>query len=107
VSALEIEAVYLAHPAISEIAIVGLPDEQWGQSVTAAVVAREGLAVEELPDLPTLRTWGRDKLAPYKLIRDLRWLAGLPRNAMGKVVKPDLTALLLKQSPDTRTETRP
>jgi malonyl-CoA/methylmalonyl-CoA synthetase len=85
-SALEIEEALRAHPAIAEVAVIGLPDETWGDRVTACVVLRPGqpLTLEEL------RRWARERLAPYKLPRELRVLPELPRNAMGKVQKGKL-----------------
>ncbi|MDY7095476.1 MAG: AMP-binding protein [Acidobacteriota bacterium] len=91
VSALEVEAVLREHPAVAECAVVGLPDEEWGERLSAAVVLRsdrESLSLEELRD------WARPRLAPYKLPRSLTLLPELPRNALGKVVKPRLTETL-------------
>lgn len=90
-SALEIEEVLREHPAIREAAVVGAPDAQWGEIVTAFVVLAPGqsLALEEV------RAWCHDKLASYKLPRRLEVRPELPRNAMGKVVKPDLIRELL------------
>jgi malonyl-CoA/methylmalonyl-CoA synthetase len=85
-SALEIEEALRAHPAIAEVAVIGLPDETWGDRVTACVVLRAGQALT----LEELRAWARERLAPYKLPRELRVLAELPRNAMGKVQKGKL-----------------
>jgi malonyl-CoA/methylmalonyl-CoA synthetase len=85
-SALEIEEALRAHPAIAEVAVIGLPDETWGDRVTACVVLRPGEALS----LEELRDWARERLAPYKLPRELRLLAELPRNAMGKVQKGKL-----------------
>jgi malonyl-CoA/methylmalonyl-CoA synthetase len=84
VSALEIEEELRQHPAISECAVVGVPDAEWGERVGAAVVLRggESLALEDL------RSWCRDRLANYKLPSRLRVVEALPRNAMGKVTKP-------------------
>ena len=85
-SALEIEAALLEHPAIGECAVIGVPDETWGEVVAAAVVVNEGAPL----DLPALREWCRDRLAPYKIPQRLVRMPELPRNAMGKVTKPAL-----------------
>lgn len=94
VSALEIEEVVRAHPSVSDCAIVGMPDPEWGERVSAAVELRPGAALS----LDELQAWTKARLAPYKVPKDLRCVAALPRNAMGKVVKPDVTALLTPSS---------
>jgi malonyl-CoA/methylmalonyl-CoA synthetase len=88
-SALEIENVLLEHPAIRECAVLGLPDPTWGEVVAVAVVLREHAAL----DIEALRAWCEGRLSAYKQPRRLRVAAALPRNAMGKVVKPELRAL--------------
>jgi malonyl-CoA/methylmalonyl-CoA synthetase len=88
VSALEIEEVLREHPAIAECAVVGIEDEDWGERVCLAVES-----VGELPPLEDLQAWARQRLAPYKLPRDLRLVDVLPRNAMGKVLKPEVAKL--------------
>jgi malonyl-CoA/methylmalonyl-CoA synthetase len=88
-SALEIEAALLEHPGIRECAVIGLPDDTWGEAVTAVVVLREDTTLE----LPTLRGWCRSRLSVYKIPHRLRVVAELPRNAMGKVTKPAVRAL--------------
>ena len=89
VSALEIEEELRTHPAILECAVVGLPDSEWGERIAVAIELKAGstLSIEEL------REWSRTRLAPYKLPRMLCTVAALPRNAMGKVVKPEVARL--------------
>jgi malonyl-CoA/methylmalonyl-CoA synthetase len=89
VSALEIEETLRDHPSVRECAVVGLPDPKWGERVAAVLSLREGAAL----DLPALRAWCRDRLAPYKIPSRLFIVDALPRNAMGKVVKPELARL--------------
>src|SRR5688572_3426259 len=86
VSALEIEEVLRQHPAIAECAVVGVADPEWGERVAAAVELRPGAALS----LDGLQQWAQPYLAPYKVPRALRTLDVLPRNTMGKVVKPDV-----------------
>jgi malonyl-CoA/methylmalonyl-CoA synthetase len=89
VSALEIEEVLRGHPAVAECAVVGIPDAEWGERVALALVPKAGRAI----DLPSLRDWAKEFLAPYKLPSRLLVLDALPRNAMGKVTKPEVAAM--------------
>ncbi len=88
-SALEIENKLLAHPQIAEVAVVGIADRTWGEAV-AAVVVRKG---DGDMTLETLKAWCDGHLSPYKLPKQLRVVDALPRNAMGKVMKPSLKPL--------------
>jgi malonyl-CoA/methylmalonyl-CoA synthetase len=89
VSALEIEEALREHLAIAECAVVGVPDPEWGERIAVAVVLNDGHAL----DLPSLRAWSKEFLAPYKLPSRLLVLDALPRNAMGKVMKPAVASL--------------
>jgi malonyl-CoA/methylmalonyl-CoA synthetase len=89
VSALEIEEVLRTHPAIAECAVVGTPDDEWGERVSTAVELRPGTTLA----LDALQAWSKPRLAPYKIPRALKRVDALPRNAMGKVVKPDVARL--------------
>lgn len=89
VSALEIEETLRQHESIAECAVIGLPDAEWGERIAAVVVLKQGAEL----DLPTLRAWARESLTAHKLPSRLLVLDALPRNAMGKVVKPTLAPL--------------
>lgn len=89
VSALEIEAEFRLHEAIADCAVVGIPDPEWGQRVAIAVVP----AGATPPTLETLRSWGKDRLAAYKVPTLLRVEGDLPRNPLGKVQKPAVIKL--------------
>jgi len=90
VSALEIEEVLRTHPAIRECAVVGIPDALWGEKVSAALVLHEGQRL----DIGMLREWARERLASYKIPKDALVVEELPKNAMGKVSKPSVKALM-------------
>ena len=91
VSALEIENELRAHPLIDECAVVGVPDEEWGERVGAALVLKGGAAFT----LDELREWGKERLAVYKVPTRLLLVDELPRNAMGKVTKPEIVPLFV------------
>ncbi|HET9371203.1 MAG TPA: acyl-CoA synthetase [Vicinamibacterales bacterium] len=89
VSALEIEDAIRAHPAVADCAVVGVADDEWGERVSACVQLALGSALS----LDDLQRFVTPRLAPYKIPRALRAVEALPRNAMGKVIKPDVAAL--------------
>ncbi|NXA35050.1 ACSF3 synthetase, partial [Eudromia elegans] len=86
ISALEVERHLLAHPHITDVAVIGPPDMVWGQRVSAVVQLRHGemLSVKELKD------WARGSMAPYAIPTELIVVEEIPRNQMGKVNKKDL-----------------
>ena len=88
-SALEIEATLLQHPEIRECAVIGIPDDTWGEAVAVAAV----LSDQSELDLEKLRSWCRDKLSAYKIPKHLLVVENLPRNAMGKVTKQPIKKL--------------
>ena len=90
ISALEIEEVLRTHPAIKDCSVIGIPNEEWGELVVAAIIT-DGAEV----DLKELNTWIREKMPAYKTPRQYKIVDEFPRNAMGKVTKNDLKPLFL------------
>jgi malonyl-CoA/methylmalonyl-CoA synthetase len=89
VSALEIEEVYRTHPGIADCAVVGIADDEWGERVCAAVVPQAGAHLEP----GDLRAWGKEQLASAKVPWRFLFVDELPRNTLGKVLKPEVTRL--------------
>ncbi len=87
----EVEMAIKGHPDIYDVLVVGIPDEKYGQSVTAVVQAREGSTVE----LEDLRSFLRQHLSGYKLPRALTLVEEIPRNATGKAQYPKAKELAL------------
>jgi malonyl-CoA/methylmalonyl-CoA synthetase len=88
-SALEIEGTLLTHDDIAEVAVIGIEDETWGESVSAFVVLKPAKTLS----YDDLKTWCDGKMSGYKIPKSLHVLDSLPRNAMGKVTKPALKTL--------------
>jgi malonyl-CoA/methylmalonyl-CoA synthetase len=78
----EVEAVLARHPGVVEVAVVGLPSAEWGETVVAYVVGD--------PDLGSLQALAAAELASFKCPREVRLIDALPRNALGKVVRGEL-----------------
>jgi fatty-acyl-CoA synthase len=89
----ELENVLADCPSIAEAAVVGIPDPKWGEAACAVVVLKPGAA---LPEADVLKLF-EGRLARYKHPRRVVYLSELPRNAMGKVQKPELRRLLHAQ----------
>ncbi|TDB91422.1 fatty acid--CoA ligase [Actinomadura sp. KC216] len=82
----EVENVLAEHPAVLEAAVVGQPDERWGESVLAVVVPRPGAE----PDADEVIAFCRERLAHYKCPREVKVVEALPRNASGKILRREL-----------------
>jgi acyl-CoA synthetase (AMP-forming)/AMP-acid ligase II len=85
----EVEDVLARHPAVADIAVVGAPHPQWGETPIAVVVPADPAAP---PTAADLAAWSRDRLASYKKPTGVVVVAALPRNAAGKVLKHELRA---------------
>ncbi|MFT7460346.1 MAG: long-chain acyl-CoA synthetase [Planctomycetota bacterium] len=92
----EIESILYRHPSVSEAAVIALPDNEWGEIVTAVVVKRANMTVtgEELI------AHCKVSLASYKKPRALYFIKDLPKNPSGKILKRELRDLLKKKNPD-------
>lgn len=90
ISALEIEEILRTYPGVKDCGVIGIPDEEWGEIVAAAIVSSEILNTEEL------NHWMRERLPAYKTPRKYLNVPDLPRNAMGKVTKNELKKLFQK-----------
>jgi len=90
ISPAEIEAVLYSHRAVEDVAVIGLPDVEWGQRVVAVVVRRPG----EQVDAAELGEFCRQRLASFKKPELFRFVDALPKNQMGKVLKKELRAEL-------------
>jgi fatty-acyl-CoA synthase len=89
----EVEGVLYAHAAVADAAVVGVPDERWGEAGVAFVV-RERTASATAEEL---RDWCRTRLATFKVPREIRFVASLPRSGMDKVLKDELARQLERE----------
>jgi acyl-CoA synthetase (AMP-forming)/AMP-acid ligase II len=83
ISSVEVEGALLRHPAVQEVAIVGMPDERWGEAPHAFVVLKAGATATETE----LRNYARDHLAHFKCPQRIQFVSELPKTATGKVQK--------------------
>ncbi|MEM7574815.1 MAG: long-chain fatty acid--CoA ligase [Bacteroidota bacterium] len=82
----EVEEVLMKHEAVSLVAVIGIPDEQYGEEIKAYVVLKEGASVAET----ALIDWTKDRIAAYKYPRVIEFLDALPQSATGKILKKEL-----------------
>lgn len=82
----EVENALFGHPDIADLAVIGVPDEQWGEAVKAVVVLKPGVS----PDPTALVSYARERLAGYKVPKSIDFLEALPRNPTGKVLRREL-----------------
>ncbi len=89
----EIEEVVAGHPAVAEVGVAGVPDERKGEAIQAWVVLRAGASISE----DELRTFCREKLAPFKVPGRIRFVPDLPKTMVGKVLRRVLVEQALKE----------
>jgi acyl-CoA synthetase (AMP-forming)/AMP-acid ligase II len=82
----EVENAIFGHPAVSEVAVIGVPDEKWGEVVKAVIVPVAGAP----HDAASVIAWAAQRLARYKLPKSIDWVESLPRNHTGKVLRREL-----------------
>ncbi|MCH7790519.1 MAG: acyl--CoA ligase [Acidobacteria bacterium] len=87
----EIENVLDACPAVNEVAVIGVPDEEWGEAVCAVVVKTDPSA-DDVETMTAIRAFGREQLAGYKTPKLIRFIDELPKTGTGKVLKRVLRA---------------
>jgi acyl-CoA synthetase (AMP-forming)/AMP-acid ligase II len=86
----EVESALSEHPAIAEVAVIGVPDPRWGEAVKAMVVLRPNR--EPALTEAALIAWARERIAGFKTPRSVDFVDMLPRNASGKLLKRELRA---------------
>jgi fatty-acyl-CoA synthase len=83
ISSIEVEGALLRHPAVQEVAVVGMADERWGEAPHAFVVLKSGARADE----DELRQFARANMAHFKVPKEFHFVAELPKTATGKIQK--------------------
>ncbi|ODT98713.1 MAG: acyl-CoA synthetase [Rhodospirillales bacterium SCN 65-16] len=82
----EVESALFGHPAVADVAVIGVPDERWGEAVKAVIVKKPDADVTA----GELIGWARERIAGYKLPKSVDFIDALPRNPTGKILKREL-----------------
>ena len=85
----EVEDAIFGHPSVSEVAVIGVPDDKWGEAVKGVITLKPGASFDEAE----LIGWARSRIAAYKAPRSITVLPELPKNAAGKLLKTELRRL--------------
>ena len=84
----EVESAIYGHPAVAEVAVIGVPSAKWGEEVKACVVAKPGCEVDEADVI----AWARERIAAFKAPKSVDVIPAMPRNASGKILRRELRA---------------
>lgn len=84
----EVESAIYGHPAIAEVAVIGVPSEKWGEEVKACCVPKPGMDI----DANDVMAYTRERIAPFKCPKSVDVIAEMPRNASGKILRRQLRA---------------
>jgi acyl-CoA synthetase (AMP-forming)/AMP-acid ligase II len=95
VASKEVEDVLYTHPAIADVAVIGVPDEKWGERGHAVIVLKAGQSLDE----KGVTEFCKEKMAGYKRPRSMEFVAELPRNPSGKIMKKDLRMKFKQEKP--------
>ncbi len=82
----EVENAIFGHPEVADVAVIGVPDEKWGEAVKAIIVPKDGAQ----PTPESIIAWTREKIAGYKCPKSVDYIDALPRNPSGKILRKDL-----------------
>jgi acyl-CoA synthetase (AMP-forming)/AMP-acid ligase II len=82
----EVENAIREHPAVAEVAVIGVADDKWGELVTAVIVPKPGSA----PEPSAIIAWARERIASFKAPKRIEFISALPRNAQGKILRREL-----------------
>ena len=82
----EVENAIFGHPDVADVAVIGVPDETWGEAVKAVVVLKPGAA----PDAAGIIAWARERIAGYKAPKSVDFVAAIPRNITGKILRREI-----------------
>ena len=82
----EVENAIFGHPEVADVAVIGVPDEKWGEAVKAIIVPKEGTQ----PTADSIIAWARERIASYKVPKSVDVIEALPRNPSGKILRKDL-----------------